>query len=499
MRTEQNHIIQKVFVEVNTNTSAKAHDIRLNSQSFLEKFVLTVVEEYIARIENQTKDWTIQLEKLDLNLQLEETLLGEVEIKEEAERQLDAIFDPILRDIETKKTQESSNATIIPTTPEANHVSTEEREKISVMRPDVRHQKSVLHFIETGLLPWWIPTHAEMRELLALSGMQQIVNNPQLAFVSSLLKLTNHPVVRRRFIRQFSNEIILLILKKAVTLKKPIFEEIDQIVSTKIFNAILKQLKPSEEMFFLDLLIRSVSQEESKAEMKKFWAIALDKDAQKLPVKVQSKIIEEAPIFVKTLAPPSKETTKYEESTSQTEKTEEKIEEIMEESNDKFNGIITENTGLVLLNPFIKPFFTKLNLLEEDGSLSDPVLAAHIFHFLATGEEEDFEFALIFEAFLCGLSLDEPLPKAVPLSNEIKEACHELLLAVLGHWKALKSQSIPLLRKEFLQRQGKLILKDTTPRIVIERGGVDILLDKLPWTISMLQLPWQKEMMYVEW
>ncbi|GAB5419078.1 MAG: hypothetical protein Crog4KO_05860 [Crocinitomicaceae bacterium] len=495
MRTEQNHIIQKVFVEVNTNTSTKANDIRLNSQSFLEKYVFTVVEEYIARIETQTKGWAIQLEKLELNLQLDESLLGEAEIKEEAERQLDAIFAPILGDIEAKKTQESSNATIVPSTPDAQNVSMEEREKISVMRPEVRHQKSVLYFMETGLLPWWIPTHAEMRELLTVSGIQQIVGNPQLAFVPSLIQLMKNPVVRRRFIRQFSDEIILLVLKKAVTLQKPTFEEIAQIVASKTFDAILKQLKPSEKMFFVNLVIRTVSQGEPEVKIKKEWAIALEKETQKLPVKVQARIIEEAPTFVETLETHSSEQAANEEPIPEMKET----EETAEESNDKFNGIITENAGLVLLNPFIKPFFAKLNLLEEDGTLTDPVLAAHIFHFLATGEEEDFEFALIFEAFLCGLSLDEPLPKSVPLTDEIKEECHKLLMAVLGHWKALKSQSIPLLRKEFLQRQGKLILKDTTPRIVIERGGVDILLDKLPWAISMLQLPWQDELMYVEW
>ncbi len=495
MRTEQNHIIQKVFVEVNTNTSAKAHDIRLNSQSFLEKYVFTVVEEYIARIETQTKGWTIQLEKINLNLELDETILGEVEIKEKAEQQLDAIFDPILRNMEAKKTQESSNATISPVTSEAQNISSTEREKISVMRPEVRHQKSVLYFMETGLLPWWIPTHAEMRKLLTVPALQQIVSHPQLAFVPSLMKLMRNPVVRRRFVRQFSDEVILLILKKAVTLKQPTFEEIARIVASTALEAILKQLKPSEKMFFVNLVIRSVLQHEPEAIIKKEWMKALDEKAQKLPLKIQARIIEEAPNFVKALEAESHDTSKNEEAIPQTEET----KELAEKPDEKLNGIITENAGLVLLNPFIKSFFTKLNLLEEDGTLVDPVLAAHIFHFLATGEEEDFEFALVFEAFLCGLSLDEPLPKSVPLTDEIKDECHKLLMAVLGHWKALKSQSIPLLRKEFLQRQGKLILKDTTPRIVVERGGVDILLDKLPWAISMLQLPWHKEMMYVEW
>ena len=44
-----------------------------------------------------------------------------------------------------------------------------------------------------------------------------------------------------------------------------------------------------------------------------------------------------------------------------------------------------------------------------------------------------------------------------------------MLMAVLGHWKALKTESIDLLRNEFLRREGKIIVDDNSPRIIIER------------------------------
>jgi len=162
-------------------------------------------------------------------------------------------------------------------------------------------------------------------------------------------------------------------------------------------------------------------------------------------------------------------------------------------------SFVSENAGLVILQPFLKPFFSNIGLLNENNELTDRVLAAHILHYLATGIEQDFEFSMVIEAYLCGLPFDEPITRSVELTEEIKSACNELLLAVLTHWTALKSNSIPLLRHEFLQRSGKLFTNEESPRIVVERRTIDILLNKIPWTISIFKLPWKKQLIYVEW
>lgn len=163
------------------------------------------------------------------------------------------------------------------------------------------------------------------------------------------------------------------------------------------------------------------------------------------------------------------------------------------------NGFIAENAGLVLLHPFLKHLFLKLDLLDNNNQLKDPVLAVHILHFAATGIECDYEYSMTFEKYLCNVPLDVAIPKEIQLSDETKQQVDTMLGATLDYWKALKSKSIALLRHEFLQRPGKLIIDEQSPRIVFERKAFDLMLDKLPWNISIVKLAWLDSMIFVEW
>lgn len=163
------------------------------------------------------------------------------------------------------------------------------------------------------------------------------------------------------------------------------------------------------------------------------------------------------------------------------------------------NGFIAENAGLVLLHPFLKHLFLKLELLDGDNQLKDPVRAVHILHFAATGIECDYEYSMTFEKYLCNVPLDLAIPKDIQLSDDIKQEVDALLNSALDHWKALKSKSIALLRNEFLQRPGKLMIDEQSPRIVFERKAFDLMLDKLPWNISIVKLVWLDSMIFIEW
>ena len=157
-----------------------------------------------------------------------------------------------------------------------------------------------------------------------------------------------------------------------------------------------------------------------------------------------------------------------------------------------------ENAGLLLLHPYLRSFFEQCGVYEGD-EFTDIAQAIHLLHFLATGNEQQHESALVFEKFLCNYPLEESIPRALTITNEQKAQATELLEAVLEHWGVLKGASIDLLRGEFLQRQGKLVLKGKQPRIVIERKTHDILLDKLPWNIGLFKLPWRDTITFADW
>ena len=74
-----------------------------------------------------------------------------------------------------------------------------------------------------------------------------------------------------------------------------------------------------------------------------------------------------------------------------------------------------------------------------------------------------------------------------------------MLSAVLKHWTALKSSNIDVLRSEFLMREGKISIKKDKTNLFVQRKTQDVLLEKLPWSLSFFKLPWIKHMTSLEW
>ena len=76
-----------------------------------------------------------------------------------------------------------------------------------------------------------------------------------------------------------------------------------------------------------------------------------------------------------------------------------------------------------------------------------------------------------------------------------------LLEAVIAHWGALGTTSPQGLRESFLQRTG-VISSDASSqqvRLEVEARPYDMLLDKLPWTVSPVRLRWMKAPIFVSW
>ena len=75
-----------------------------------------------------------------------------------------------------------------------------------------------------------------------------------------------------------------------------------------------------------------------------------------------------------------------------------------------------------------------------------------------------------------------------------------LLEAVVRHWDALGSTSVEGLRASFLARAGKLSERaDGDYLLQVEAQSFDILLDRLPWSVSIVELPWMERQLWVEW
>lgn len=164
-------------------------------------------------------------------------------------------------------------------------------------------------------------------------------------------------------------------------------------------------------------------------------------------------------------------------------------------------SVYIENAGLILAHPFLWDLFSRTKCTDDLNSLlpDKKDLAVHILHFLATGREQEMEYNLTFEKFLCGIPLDSPVAREVILSDQSKIECNDLLLSMIRFWPELKNTSPDGLRQMFLQRSGKLDLEKPPYKLHIERRAQDVLLEHLQWNISIVKLPWIQELLFTEW
>jgi len=170
-------------------------------------------------------------------------------------------------------------------------------------------------------------------------------------------------------------------------------------------------------------------------------------------------------------------------------------------------GIYVRNAGLIILHPYLKTLFGNLDLLEGK-EFKNPEAAWKAVHMLQhacgflpeEGQEGWSEHDLVLNKLLCGLDISEPVPETLPLSDQEKNETIELLQAILNNWTILQRSSVHALQSTFLQKQGRLKKTGTDWDLLIERdSAVEILIDKLPWGISMVKLPWNNFMILTQW
>lgn len=163
------------------------------------------------------------------------------------------------------------------------------------------------------------------------------------------------------------------------------------------------------------------------------------------------------------------------------------------------DGIFINNAGLVLMHPFLPRFFESLEIVNHSGVLRSE-RALCLLHYLATGQSQAPEYELVLPKILCGLLPDSPVSIEQEITETESDESIVLINAVISHWEALRNTSIDGLRGSFLNRPGKLIRKsDGDWQLQVESRTFDVLLDQLPWGIAMIQLPWMKKVLWVEW
>ncbi|MFN0276475.1 MAG: contractile injection system tape measure protein, partial [Chitinophagales bacterium] len=94
---------------------------------------------------------------------------------------------------------------------------------------------------------------------------------------------------------------------------------------------------------------------------------------------------------------------------------------------------------------------------------------------------------------------EKTLPVDLQLSDFEKQEVDDVLHSIIKHWTVLKNTSLDSLRNTFLQREGKLTFLDDEWLLQVEQKTVDILMNKMPWGVSYIKLPWMKHVLRTEW
>lgn len=164
------------------------------------------------------------------------------------------------------------------------------------------------------------------------------------------------------------------------------------------------------------------------------------------------------------------------------------------------------NAGLALVSPYLPALFERLGLLTRDkegrphiAGFEAASRAVHLLQYLATGRLDTPEPALALNKLLAGLALDTPVAPRIAASPADLETCDGLLAAIIANWPIMRNSSAEALRETFLQREGRLDRAEESWHLTVQRKGLDVLVDQIPWSFVLLFHRWMPRPIHVTW
>jgi len=168
--------------------------------------------------------------------------------------------------------------------------------------------------------------------------------------------------------------------------------------------------------------------------------------------------------------------------------------------------IYIHNAGLILTSPFLPHLFQELGMLRQDQEgrwrwhdSATASRAVHLTQYLVDGQTSAPEPLLVLNKIICGLQAAQPVdPEITPTPEEL-DLCDSLLRSMIANWTIIAQSSVAALRETFLQREGKLEHGEDRWKLRVQRKTLDMLVDQIPWSISVVHHPWMPEALYVTW
>ena len=518
------HIIKKAVVEVYIPSADSAFELQGKTLHFFKEKVCPLIEKIASK---HSTDEIIRIDKLELDIRefnpddFSDARLAVIE--EQIEKQIMKLV--------AKEKQLDFSDEILPLV-----------KKISKEKAD---EELFVYLLKTGSLPWW----AKTEEKISLQTLaEKVLLNPSDSFKQELTKVLYSSDVRKRVAYKLTSEsaekIISIVYGSSANILKHIKQLVGFVKDSEISSEELRVSLYEYVFSYADIsnstfhvfVSEFVKEKNDFSLIEKLYKIAnktdvstnLNKidDVSQMSVVVKQALantnehfsdrikkifsVKDVLLFFdlkesEHIEKEIKDTKKRAENANEAEQVsvKRKEEELSQAASiEEVGDYFIKNAGVIILAPYLSPLFKELGLFDGKVFISDEAKerAVYILQYLATGEEEVFEeHEMVLNKILCGVGIGAPLTLSFVISEKEKEECLNLLQAVADNWTALKGTSRTGMRDAFFMRDGILEQQANGWNLKIEKTTIDILLDKLPWGISILQMPWSKEMIFVNW
>ena len=169
-------------------------------------------------------------------------------------------------------------------------------------------------------------------------------------------------------------------------------------------------------------------------------------------------------------------------------------------------AIFIGNAGLVLLAPYLPALFDRLGVLTSNADGKPHIegieamsRAVHLLQYMADERLDAPEHELVLNKLLCGLPSAQPVLPSLAAEPADLELCDGLLGAMIANWPIIAGTSLAGLRETFLQREGRLRHEEDAWRLQVQRKGLDVLVDRVPWTFATIFHRWMPQPLQVTW
>jgi hypothetical protein len=481
------HVIGKYVVELKTNGS-NGLSLQKELQDTIEQKLCPKMELLFDSL--STADVSIIIDRMDIKIDL---------VKKD--NWLENMTDEILEQVQTKILSQINQSKQTPMEYRNEEISLLNERGFFKSKPR-RTIEKFLFFLLHGYLPWWCAgeeNNLNEKSVIELVERLQNSSGDLHALASSVRAVLSNEKAVERLLHQFSDKLFNALLTFLFPMECP------SIIQTVDEYELLQQQKTLPELykrkamdeFRKELLLTALSRY-SDLNWRNF--IGEYKLRQGDINNIEAPRLEDDQLHNETLYP------EYlpEEVRDRSKQVDEATREhdpwnlFIDQKNGATEAVFIDNAGLVIVSPFLPSLFDRLGWIK-DMQLVSPTSAINLLHYLASGKTESREYECVLNKILCGVEVNEPLSWVENISSMELEEADKVLLAIIEHWSVLKNTSMEGLRESFLRRNGKLTRRKEDWLLQVEQKSYDMLLETLPWSISLIRLPFMKASLYVEW